>query len=180
MPSPGSVRSVKIYCYYSNSDKDRKIWEELKRHFAVLTRLERIKLYNCHEILPGSDFEQKNEIFLSMADIVLPLLSCDFFHDRFCWTMMYLTMERYDRGEIKLVPIQFRAVHYKGTPFEKLLVLPKGKPITGWKDSQEAHKNVVESIDDLVTTLRNEWERSLVLRSFETARFSGNTQEGLG
>lgn len=177
MASPELVRPVKIYCYYSNNVRDQMIWEELKRHFGVLIRLGRIKLYDCHEILPGSDIEQRRDIFLSIADIVLPLISSNFFDDDFCWDMMYLTKKLYDEGKIKLVPIRLRPIYYKGTPFEGLQALPTGKPITGWKDSQEAFEDIIKGIDELVRILHKEWEKPVALGSFETVRFLGTQEE---
>src|SRR5437016_6279160 len=79
-----SMRAVTIYCCYHNNKRDKVLWERLARHFAVVKRLERVVIYDCYDILPGSSQEHECNARLAAASIVLLLLSADFAHDNFC------------------------------------------------------------------------------------------------
>src|ERR1044072_1080917 len=56
-------------------------------------------------------------------------------------------MKRRERGEALVIPIILRPVLWESAPFGKLQALPTdAKPVTKWRDRNEAFKDVAEGI----------------------------------
>jgi TIR domain len=149
MPTP-----INIYCCYHNNDKEA--WEDLESHLAVLKRNGQIVTLDCLNISPGNDREYERGVRLVAANIVLLIISKHFVSDDLCWNMMEQAIERYQTGKLRVVPIRYRPVYYDSAPFAELSMLPKGNPISRWDDPDEAYKNIVEGIIELVDSLHEE------------------------
>ena len=60
-------------------------------------------------------------------------------------------MERHESHEAHVIPIILRPADWQETPLGRLQALPKnGKPITSWKNQDEAFLDVVKGIRKLV------------------------------
>ena len=58
-------------------------------------------------------------------------------------------------NQARVIPIILRATDYKGAPFEELQALPKdARPVTGWKDRDEAWTDVVRGLRLVIESLR--------------------------
>jgi len=60
-------------------------------------------------------------------------------------------MKKHEANEARVVPVILRRVDWRTAPFAKLMALPKdGKPITTWKNRDEALLDVAEGIRRVV------------------------------
>jgi hypothetical protein len=60
-------------------------------------------------------------------------------------------MERHETSETRVIPIILRACTWKSSPFGKLQPLPEnGKPVTSWKNRDEAFYDVAKGIQEAV------------------------------
>jgi hypothetical protein len=67
---------------------------------------------------------------------------------------MRKAMQRHERGEACVIPIILSPVHWQETPFGKLQALPKNaKPLTTWRNRDEAIFNVVDGIRESIKKL---------------------------
>ncbi len=155
------VPAVTIYCCYHKNKRDRALWEQLARHFAVMRRLERVVIHDCYDIPPGSIQEHQCNAALAGANIILLLLSADFVYDDFCWETMLQALQRHERGTACLIPILLRPFHYKEAPFARFQILLKEKPLTKWSDLDEACEHIVKGVDKMVEELRREREEEI-------------------
>jgi len=188
-----SIRATRIHCYYDT--KDKKFWDELQHHLAVLSHSGQIELSHNHKVLPGSDVSHIQGIHLATADIILLLISHYFFSAY--WDVMCEVMQLHNRGKIHVMPIQVSLVDSEGAPIHHLQKLPREKPINRWTDPNEAYVQIVRCIRDMIHMLHVDWQKGepeksvplayklacgaslqLVVRSSEAETFSERVREG--
>jgi TIR domain len=162
-----SAKPIKLfYCY---AHKDEKLKNELEKHLVSLKRQGQIVEWSDRRIEPGTDWKQSIDIHLSMADIILLLISPDFLNSDYCYSIgMQQAMERHEAGEVCVIPIIVRPVEWEGMPFSKLQVLPEaGKPVTLWENRDSAFCSIARGIRYTIETRRFqeksnlEWGKSI-------------------
>lgn len=138
--------SIKVFMSYSHEDEKYK--EKLDKHLAVLKRNKKIKTWNDRKLVPGKDIDKEIGKSLVEADIIILLLSADFFASEYCYcTEMTKALELYEEGQNMIVPVIVRSCDWLGSPLAKLVALPKdGKAINKWEDEDEAYMDVVAGI----------------------------------
>jgi hypothetical protein len=144
-----------LYCC-SDSRKDEEMRQNLEKHLKILQRQGVIT--TCHKgmISAGKELESETYKQLMTADIILLLISSDFFFSDFCWNIeVKRAMERHEAKEARVVPvILYPTNDWESAPFGKLKSLPKdGKPISKWGDRDEAFCNVALGIRAVVKEL---------------------------
>jgi hypothetical protein len=95
---------------------------------------------------------------LNTANIILLLVSADFVHSDYCYSVeMKKALELHHAGQARVLPIILRPVDWQGAPFAKLQMLPAGaKPIMQWKDQDEALEDVAKGIRNVVGSFRSQ------------------------
>jgi TIR domain len=73
-------RELKLFFCYAHPDKTLR--EKLDKHLSSLKRQYNLTTWSDHEILPGDSWQQTIQDKLSDADIILLLISPDFFSFR--------------------------------------------------------------------------------------------------
>src|SRR5689334_22550387 len=139
-----SIRTLKIfYCYAHEDDALR---EQLARHLSPLRRLRYITGWYDRDIQAGTDWERESETRLDTANIILLLISADFFSSDYHYTVeMQRALAKHKAGTALVIPILLRPVGWEETPIGELAALPTNKkPITQWANQDEAWLNVVE------------------------------------
>ena len=123
-----------------------------------------VSVWYAHNSLPGTDGERERDSQLYSADIILFLVSPDFISSREHNLKEVLpAMERYHRGETRIIPIILRPVHWQETSFGNLLPLPDGgKPVADWKKQDDAFFNVVDGIKRVVQEIIDRSEKHLL------------------
>jgi hypothetical protein len=150
-----SMDKLKIFCSYA--PKDKNLMESFSKHLRTLES-QQVSIWYARDMLPGADWEQERDRQLHSAHLILLLVSPEFISSPEQRQKEVLpTMERYRRGEARVIPIILRPVHWQEAPFGKLLPLPEdGKPVNhrSWKSQDEAFLNVVNGLSSVIQEIR--------------------------
>lgn len=152
IPSLGKAHIEILYCY---ARKDEKLRDELALHLEPLKRAERITTWYDRQIEPGMDWNNEINVHLSTAHIILLLISPHFLASNYCYSVeMEQALKRHQSGEVRVIPIILEPADWQHTPVGKLQASPQdGKPITMWRNRQEALLDVVQGIRHVIHTL---------------------------
>ena len=145
-----------ISLFYSYSHKDEDFRRKLETHLAVLRRGGLIAEWHDRKIEPGDAWKGQIDRHLTSADIVLLLVSPDFFASDYCWgDEMTKALARHERGEARVIPVILRHCRWQSTPLASLQAVPRGaKPIKSWPDKDKAFDDVVAEIERAVGKVR--------------------------
>jgi hypothetical protein len=142
-----------FFCY---AREDEALLNKLKAHLRPLQRQGLIDVWHDRDISAGTEWEQEIKKHLNEAKIILLLFSPDFIDSEYCYGIeMKRALERYQRGEARVVPIIVRPVYWQGI-LGHLQALPKdGLPVTDpdWHTLDRALYNVTEGIRTVVVHL---------------------------
>lgn len=152
MPTSQTKELKVFYCY---AREDQHLREQLEQHLSNLKRLYHLKTWFDREILPGEDWEAVIEENLNTADLVFLLISPSFMASDYCYNKeMQRALERHTKGEVKVIPIHLRPVHWKNAPFSMIQMLPKDAlPVTRWPNSDDAFYDVALGIEQVIEQL---------------------------
>jgi internalin A len=157
--SRGMIRSEDkkpVQAFISYSHKDEKLRLELETHLKLLQRTGVLATWNDRKIDAGDDWKNKIDESLERADIILLLVSRNFFASDYCYDIeMNRALKRHDKGDAIVLPIIVRDVNWKRAPFARIQGLPAGgRPVMKWKDRDSAWRNVSEGIEVVVKKFR--------------------------
>ena len=150
MPQP---EPIEVFISYSH--KDEALKDELYVHLANLKHQRKIQPWQDRDIESGDEWDAEIKARLESAGIILLLVTPRFIASDYCFGKeMKRAMERHDEGSAKVIPIMMKPCDWKGTPFSKLQALPKdAKPVTTWRDQDEALLDAVNGIRRAVESL---------------------------
>lgn len=139
-------RGVQVFLSYSF--RDEPLRDQLAKHLSILQR--RGIIGGWHDRVIGAGIEQTWQIdpHLEEAGLILLLLSADYLASSYAYDVEILrAMERHEAGEAVVVPILLRPVDWRGTPFDRLQMLPQDtRPVTSWPNPEEAFVNISQGI----------------------------------
>ena len=141
---------LNTFIIYAREDKDALL--ELKKQLIPLERSRQIALWYDGEIVPGEEWEKAIKTRLETADIILLLLSSDFFaSDYIEKEELRAALARHERAEAVVAPVIVRHCLWQEHPeIEKLQVLPDNAfPVyskKNWDSPDEAFANVAAGI----------------------------------
>ena len=146
-------KSIEVFFSYAHEDEGLR--DELAKHLIMLKRDGVISSWYDREITAGSEWAGEIDEHLNTAQIILLLVSSDFLASDYCYDVeMGRAIERHNADEARVIPIILRDVDWQGAPFAKLQALPKNaKPITSWKNLDEAFADVVRGIRRAIASL---------------------------
>src|SRR5689334_13026460 len=150
------VMAIEVFISYSH--KDRALRDELEIHLSTLKRQDIISSWYDGDMSPGAEWEPQIMERLNSAQVILLLISADFIHSDFCYSIeMKQAIDRHNAGEACVIPILLRPTDWQGAPFDKLKMLPTdAKAVTSWPTHDEAFLDIVHgiriAIDDLTNT----------------------------
>jgi hypoxanthine phosphoribosyltransferase len=164
MKSP-KYHSEPIRLFYSYSHKDEDLRSELEKHLTHLKDSGIIQSWHDRKISPGQKWQIEIVKNLEEADIILLLISKNFFNSKYCYGVeMPRALERDKIGEARVIPIIVRPANWEATSIKDLQVLPKkGKPITSLENRYKAWTNVAKGIDRVINELIADRKRDLEL-----------------
>lgn len=147
------AKPIKIF--YSYSHKDEALRKKLETHLSILKRRGIITGWHDRCITAGTVWTEAIDEHLNTADIILLLVSADFFASDYCWGKeMARAMERHELQEAQVIPIILRDCDWQFALFSKLQALPKdGKPVVAWSNRDEAFKEVAVTIRKIAEKL---------------------------
>ncbi|MEQ8971359.1 MAG: TIR domain-containing protein [Coleofasciculus sp. C1-SOL-03] len=148
------AKPIKVLYCCSDSKDDEKMLQGLDKQLNILQRQGFINTW--HTELIGAGKEWKNEIYekIITADIIMLLISADFFASDYNWNIVLETAkQRHKARKAIVIPILLRRVDNWKSAFDNLNIkaLPKGeKPVTDWKPYDNAFENIAKGIRRLI------------------------------
>lgn len=150
------AENQKAAVFISYSHKDETLRNELETHLKILQRIGWVDLWQDRKIEAGEDWKTTIDDNLERADIILLLVSPDFFASDYCFEIeARRALERSRNGAARVVPVILRPCKWQIAEFAGLQVLPKdGLPVSKWPDKDSAWLNVEEGIERVVEEMQ--------------------------
>ncbi|NER37240.1 MAG: hypothetical protein F6J93_25285 [Oscillatoria sp. SIO1A7] len=151
-------KSVDVFCCWSESDKDEKMYKALRGHLKTLEQDLVINVKDYSQITGGEVRDNKIEDYLRQANIILLIITRDFIADftgKNLWEFeVKLAMKRHRDGRASVIPILLESCHWQCQSIKNLEPLPwNGQAVTStsWENKQdEAFLNIVIGIETVV------------------------------
>ncbi len=145
------MKSLTLYYCYAREDKPLR--EELEKHLSPLKLQGQITTWHDGEIKAGTEWQREITHYLQSADVILLLVSPDFFTlEGIYLESMKQAFVRHEREEALVIPILLRPVDIVGTTMSNLKALPEnGVPVTSWHNHDEAFLDIAKGIRHAVT-----------------------------
>jgi DNA-binding response OmpR family regulator len=139
-------RALKVFFSYSH--KDEKLRDRLDAHLSSLKHMGIIHSWHDRKITAGSHVDNRIDAQLEKADLILLLVSADFFSSEYCYKKeMRQALERHKAGKARVIPVILRPVDWDQSPFAGLMAVPTdGKPITRWTNRDAGYLSAAREI----------------------------------
>lgn len=140
---------VKLFISYSH--KDEALRDEFKAHLSPLMREKLIDVWHDRKIGAGATWESEISARLSEAEVVIFLLSPDFFASEYCYGQeLSKALEFHAEGRCLVVPIVIRPVEWGQSKLAAIQALPRdARPITVGDNRDLAWLNVISGLRDV-------------------------------
>jgi DNA polymerase III delta prime subunit len=138
-------RPTAIFSVYAPSDT---IWlERWEAHLHPLEQSGTLSVWSARHLQAGTDRLKLLHNHLDQADLIVLLLSADFFTDDECIALMERALMRHQQGTARLIPLLLRPVAFRETKLAPFIPLPSdGRPVTLWEDSEAAFDDCVREL----------------------------------
>lgn len=145
---------VKIFISYTQADESYK--NELTIQLKLLKMQKLVEAWSDQEILPGQEWDAEIKEQLDEAEVILFLVSTDFLVSDYVNDVeIKKALERYDKGEVIIIPIVVRPTQFSGFEISKFQALPaKAKPISQWDDKDNAWLDVSNGIKKVIQSIQ--------------------------
>lgn len=141
------VRPCRLLLHHSSKDQTYAV--ELRKHLTLLQQQGLVA--TDAEILPGVDLAAEWNARLYEADVVLTLISADYFVSAACQAQLRQALDRRRQGGLRIVPVLLRPMNWQDSPLAGLSPLPEdGQPITATADHDSAWQAVVNGLRRLI------------------------------
>lgn len=139
---------------YICADEDLPMLTRLDRQLSTLKSNDWIECWHESNIAPGSEKVSTVQMQINAADVILLLISADFMASDWCFRQTQWALDRYNNGQVVVIPIILRPVDWYTSILGKLRALPKnGQPITTWSNLDNALFDVANGIQIVVKIL---------------------------
>jgi internalin A len=139
----------KIFISYASKDQAYK--EEFELHTALLRRNGLIQSWQMGMIKPNDDWDAEVQTALDEADIVVMLLSSNFFASNYIWEKEFLnTLERRKKGDVALAGIVLSKCGWQDTPLRDIQLISKGRVINECDNRDTAWYEAVQDLKRLL------------------------------
>lgn len=148
---------MNVFIVYAR--KDQEALNELKAHLKSTAATEQLNVWYDGEILPGQNWNSEIQTHLESSDIILLLISKDFFNSEYIEKEeLGLAMARHEKKSCVVIPIIVRACvwedHFSISKFQALPDNATPVYSNNWHHPDEAWTNVVRGIKEIVKLLR--------------------------
>ncbi len=127
-----------IVCLYSQAEE--LFYLQLKKSLNLWERQGYVRWL---EVLPGDEPTIIWQHDVKRADLLLFLLSPDFFADERCYRIMRLALQERASRQVPVVPILVRAVNWRLSACKDLAIVPHNEqPIASWTLPDEASASI--------------------------------------
>jgi len=150
MSSMGVVRIFPSYAH-----KDEEYFTQMKKHLSLL-EYDNVIIWSDREIKAGENWKNEIGAELKEADIILCLVSPDFFNSDFIKdNELPIALEREKKGGVKIIPIYIRSCDFEITPLGKFQALPENLiPVSDWENKDEAFCQISKGIRKVIDKIR--------------------------
>jgi hypothetical protein len=146
-------KAIKIFFSYATSaPEDKELFDRLTTHLSILRYQ-----YPCYEwydseLSAGSPITQFIEARLNAADLIVLLISADFFASKRCYELeMKRAIALSDAGAARLIPVRLRSTEWNITPLSRYRALPTNDmPVSLWSNRDAALADVVQGIRQVI------------------------------
>jgi hypothetical protein len=140
------MRRVSLFFSYSHMDATFR--DDLARHLELLRRTGLFEGWYDKQILPGDDWAGEIDAHLCTSDILLLLLSAEFFASEYCSDVeVPFARERHRTKSARVIPVVLKPVTWSGSWLYDLQALPAGAlPVSAWPSQDSAFVSVAEGI----------------------------------
>ncbi|HRI61363.1 MAG TPA: TIR domain-containing protein [Saprospiraceae bacterium] len=146
---------LKIFIIYAREDKAYK--DDLLKSLKLLQTQGLIEPWHDSDIKPGDEWDKEIKARLRAADIILPIISFDFFNSDYIHRVEIVeAFERYDRGEALIIPIIADSCPWTDYPrLKDFQALPaEGRAIDDWPDRKKAMSSIYEGVKRIIEEKR--------------------------
>ena len=151
-----------IMCICSHSEADEPFYRQLKTSLNLWERQGQVRW--MEEVGAGEEISVALSGQVKRADLILLLLSPDFFPDDRCYqTMLHALQERAVR-QVPVISILIRAVNWQSSVCKDLAVVPRNEqPVASWDLRDEAYTSICADLARLLPTWQLPFPPRLVL-----------------
>ncbi len=143
-------RPARLFISYAREDAELR--KQFETHLAALQITGHVDVWSDSDLNPGDTWEEKTNAQLDAADIVVLLVSSDFYASHYAFEVeTKRAVEREKQGKTRVIPVVVRACQFETTPLHKYHALPTNlQPVASWVDRDEAWNDVVDGIRRVV------------------------------
>ena len=152
MPNP-----AKIFISYNHNKTDRDYLDRLLKQLAPLARAGKVSIWEDAQIRAGQIWEHEVKTKLAEADIIIMLLSADYFASNFINDVeIPMAMAQHAAHQSHIVPVLLRSCGYAYTDIKNFEILPKTAhdqrlvPVDRWDSADDALDTVVHRVNQLL------------------------------
>jgi hypothetical protein len=147
---------VPIKLVYASAPADEALRTSLSAHLHTLVQQGLLSEWHEQRILPGTVAVKERRQAWQAADILLLLLSVDYFLSAaYDEEAIQQALDQHRRGQVLIIPILLRPCDWQSTMVAHLQCLPRnGIPITSWENQDEALTSIAQEIRQFITTQR--------------------------
>ena len=158
------MRPIRIFCLCS--PQDRVYRAALGSHLRLLQERQVIEFIHQGSLPAGAEREPELVRMLKCCDLILILVSADFFA-AIPLDLVEMVVRDRMQGGAEIVPILLRPMDWQLAPFGKLVPLPANEiPVTCWVSADAAWEHIVEEIRQIVDVLQGKLEEGEESTSF--------------
>ncbi|WP_437681727.1 TIR domain-containing protein [Sorangium sp. So ce131] len=141
--------------YVSYAPEDGELFRELSRHLAGLERQGHVRITSSSSVEAGDSVAHALEEKRAAAQVVLLLLSADFFASARCRTEMDHALSLQAAQGIHVVPVLLRSCAHDLEPVAQLTMLPEpSKPVTRFQDHDDAWELVTRAVRGTIAQIQ--------------------------
>lgn len=143
-----------IKLVYASASADIVFRKQLSAHLYPLVQKGLLTEWYEQLVLPGADAAQERHRAWHAADLLLLLLSADYFlSDAYDEYEIQQALDRHQRGLLHIVPILIRPCDWQSTVVAHLQYLPRnGRPVTMWENQDAALVAITQEIRQFITS----------------------------
>lgn len=125
------AQPVSVMCICARPDQPYlKRWEA---HLRPLEHARYLTMWSEYNISAGSPLQPQIDAHMDQADLIILLLSADFFSSAECTAMMERAFDRYRNDGVRIVPLLLSRVEWRMYPIGVFSCLPSNEvPVTEW------------------------------------------------
>lgn len=153
---PIKSEPINIFFSLASVDRDMALFKKLCTHLSSQKQQGLIDIHYDSDISAGSEYREIIHSYIRAADIIVLLLSADFFDSDECVKReMPWAFEEHNTRAARVIPVLLRPAEWSGFNLERYSPLPSNrKPISIWSDHDTAFTEVAQGIRNVINELK--------------------------